>query len=602
MTATTDTRLDPVTFAVLASRLDAIAREMTETLMRTSRSSIINTARDLSCSIVTGDDRMLAAAEGLPIQVLGGQLQARAMREQHPDLADGDAFLNNDPYGGNMHAADHAVVVPVFHDGEHVFTVCAVAHQADCGNAVPTAYNATARDVYEEGALIFPCVRVQRDRRNVDDVIRMARARIRVPDQWYGDYLAQVGSARIGERRLKQLIDKYSIETLRQFVEEWFDYSERCMVDAIGKMPAASIVGEGTHDQFPGAPDGVPLRVGIEIDPGEGTIEVDLRDNPDCMPFGLNLTEVTSYSSAVAGVLNSLGTSVPVNAGSFRRIKVLLRENCVVGIPRHPHSCSVATTNIADRIINIVQSSCAELGEGWGLAEGAMGMPPSVAVVSGADSRYGGRRYINQIQLGSMGGPASPETDGWVGYGVPVIAGLMYRDSVEVDELKYAFHVEEQRLLADTEGAGRMRGAPGSRVVYRPLEDAMTLVFPLEAHVHPPRGVRGGLAGAPARGMKRGRDGTLTELPGGPTELTLLPGEAVVSFSCGGGGYGSPLEREPAAVLADVEERWVTREHAERVYGVVLAQDADGGLRVDADATARLRATLAADANAEERS
>ncbi len=172
---------DPILLAVIANRMDSICREMMNTLLRSARSAVINQARDFSCSLVTGDNELLASAEGLPVHVIGSEFLAEAMTDLHDDLAEGDAFLHNDPYLGNTHSADHAILVPVFVDGEHVFTAVAKAHQADCGNALPTTYVPTAKDVYDEGAISFPCVRVQRDYVNNEDLIRMCRQRIRVP-------------------------------------------------------------------------------------------------------------------------------------------------------------------------------------------------------------------------------------------------------------------------------------------------------------------------------------------------------------------------------------------------------------------------------------
>ena len=121
--------------AVLANRFDVIVREMTNTLFRTGRSAVLNMARDFSCCIVTADNQLLTAAEGLQAHVLGAGLQtALDDRSRHPDLAPGDAFLHNDPLAGNTHPADHTLLVPVFIDGRHLFTVSAKAHQADCGN------------------------------------------------------------------------------------------------------------------------------------------------------------------------------------------------------------------------------------------------------------------------------------------------------------------------------------------------------------------------------------------------------------------------------------------------------------------------------------
>src|SRR5215813_6236674 len=205
--ALADSGGDSVDLAVLSKRLESIARRMAHTLHRTGRSGLINTARDLSCCIVTADHALLTEAESLPSHVLvGPDIMSRWMTTCHPELRRGDAFLHNSPYHGNSHAADHTILVPVIdEDGIHRFTVFAKAHQADIGNSQPTSYTGAARDVYEEGALIFPAVQVQRDYRDRDDVIRMCRLRIRVPAQWWGDYQALIGAARIGERELLAL-------------------------------------------------------------------------------------------------------------------------------------------------------------------------------------------------------------------------------------------------------------------------------------------------------------------------------------------------------------------------------------------------------------
>src|SRR5689334_1728819 len=128
---------DRVQMAILANRMEAIARKMAHTLHRTGRSGLINTARDLSCCIVSASHELVTEAESLPSHVLvGPDLMSRAMVEFHPTLRRGDAFLHNSPYHGNSHAADHTILVPVIdEEGIHRFTVFAKAHQADIGNA-----------------------------------------------------------------------------------------------------------------------------------------------------------------------------------------------------------------------------------------------------------------------------------------------------------------------------------------------------------------------------------------------------------------------------------------------------------------------------------
>lgn len=583
-------KLSPMLLAVLANRFDGVVREMTNTLLKTGRSAVINSARDFSCGITTGDNQLFATAEGLPTHTYGLNLQTAAMCEFHDDIARGDAYLHNDPYSGNSHPADHTLIVPVFWHGEHLFNVCAKAHQADIGNSIPTTYHAAARDIYEEGALIFPAVRVERNYQSNNDIIRMCQRRIRVPEVWYGDYLAMLGAVRTGEKRLEAIFKKYGADTIRQFVTEWFDYSEARMLTAIEKLPAAVIEKESFHDPMPPLlPDGVPVRVKLSIEPDAGMIEIDLRNNINNMDNGLNLSEACSISNSVAGVFNCLPADIPRNGGSYRRIRMLLRDGAAIGRPEFPHSCSVATTNVSDRLLNLVQSAFAELGEGYGLAEGGLGMGAGISVISGRDARHGDRPYVNQLIIGNNGGPATPECDGWLTYGVPMVSGLMYRDSVEINELSYPIVFQEVRLTQDMAGAGKFRGAPGLSVAFGPAEHPMTVVFAADGQHNPVAGVRGGGSGNCGAMAVIKADGQRTPAPG-VGQIELSAGMLLHGIDVSGGGYGDPLSRDPEHVLEDVLERYISIEHARDVYGVVFTGTlSDNSLCVDAVASTQLR-------------
>ncbi len=597
--AKVDIDIDPVMTAVIANRIDGIIREMTNTMLRAARSAVINTARDFSCALCTGDSRLLSSAEGLPIHIFGSQLQCQHLLEARgDDIREGDCYLHNDPYTGNTHAADHTFLVPVFVDGEHLFTTVAKAHQADIGNAAPTTYHAMARDVYEEGALIFPSVLVQRDYETIEDVVRMCRSRIRVPDQWYGDFLAGIGSARVAEYRLKELCQKYGTDTIKVFVEHWFDYSEQMMINAIRKMPKARFTNEGAHDPFlPPLPDGVAFKMEIAIDPEEGWIDVDLRDNPDCVDCGINESEACTTAAVLAGIMNAIENGVPKNSGSFSRVRLHLREGCVVGIPKFPHSCSVATTNVAERLVNCSQSAFAKLGDGHGVAEGGVGSNVTKAVLSGIDHRFGERAYVNQLIMGGNGGPGTPVCDGWVTYNIPVVSGLMYRDSIEIAELKHPIHFDHLKLGIGTGGAGKYRGSPGSDVQYWPKEYDMTAMYHGDGQINPPKGVQGGQNGVCSTAWKISPNGHKEKLPN-ITRITVKKGEKLHGTDSSGGGYGNPLERDPARVLNDVLERWETLDRARDIYGVVFTGAVDDeSLAVDMGATDARRAELAKASN-----
>jgi N-methylhydantoinase B len=594
-TTTTPAKSDAVLFSVMASRLDGICREMTHTLLRTARSTVLALAHDFSCAIVSADNQWLAAADGLPILTGGSAQAAEKMTEWQPDLKPGDAFLHNDVYNANTHAGDFTVLVPVFHQGRHVFTTVVRGHQADIGNALPTTYMAAAKDLYAEGALVFPCVKIQSGYKDVQDIVRMAFARIRSPEVWYGDYLAMLGSARVGERALVSLCEKYGEDTVAEFIDWWLDYGETRMEQAIRELKSGTWTGETVHDPVAGVEE-IPLKVTIDVDADAGRLSVDLRDNPDCLPFGLNQTETTATSAALIGLFNCVDPSVPKNSGSMRRVDVRLRENCVAGIPRFPACCSVATTNIADRIVNMVQTAVASMGDGYGIAEGAVSLGPDRPNISGRDPRANGRNYAVQLFIGTQGGPASSTEDGWLAYVLPVAAGVLHKNSVEATEQKVPLLISENKVREDCEGPGTFCGAPGNRLVYGPLGAPMEVYYVLDGVANPPRGVRGGHDGVGPSVHRIGAAGELTDETHRPGYLPLEAGEALVASSCGGAGYGDPRRRDPARVLHDVRERYVSIERAASVYAVAISGDPmiAATLTVDEAETARLRAGAAA--------
>ncbi|WP_131737055.1 hydantoinase B/oxoprolinase family protein [Actinomadura roseirufa] len=579
--------MDGVRMAVISNRLNVVVEAMMNTVFRSSRSGVLNSAHDFSCCIVSADHELVMGAESLPIHMMSGpDLISKAVSRFHPEMRRGDAYLHNSPYNGNSHAADHAMLVPVVDDeGVHRFSVLAKAHQADCGNSKPTTYMTDARDVYEEGTLLFDACRVQTGYQDNDDILRMLRLRVRVPDQWWGDYLALIGAVRLGERRILELGNELGWDVLQEFVGEWLAYSEGRMRTAIAELPAGRLNLTTRHDPFPGIPDGLDIRIGIDIRSADEEIHVDLTDNVDCLPNGLNLTESTAATAALIGVFNSIGEGVPPNAGSLRRVKVRLRDGSAVGVPVHPHSCSAATTNLADRVTNAVQRGMAELAEGIGLAECGAVIPAAAAVVSGADPRSGGRPFVNQIFLAVTGGAATPWTDAWLTIFHVGCAGMLRRDSVEIAEMTHPIRVSRQRLVRDTEGAGRFRGAPSAEVEYGPVGTSMTVVYGSDGAVYPALGVRGGGEGGLTRHLRRDRAGDLTELSSQGL-VELADGERIVSITAGGGGYGPAMHRDPAHVQEDVREGWISPERARDVYGVSLRAD----LSIDEAATARLRA------------
>jgi N-methylhydantoinase B len=216
----------------------------------------------------------------------------------------------------------------------------------------------------------------------------------------------------------------------------------------------------------------------------------------------------------------------------------------------------------------------AEIGDGYGMASTGSIIPPSIGVISGTSKKTHGP-YVNQIFLGWGGGAASPQADAWISIGHIGNAGGCFQDSVELDEMRFPFHVKERHYLTDSGGAGRTRGGESMFVEFGPTEGDLEVGYVSDGNVTPAEGARGGGSGRCASQFRRNRNGNLEPLD--PcTQALIHEGETIVSISCGGGGYGAPLERKPERVARDVREKWVSVEAAGKLYGVVC--DAAGNL------------------------
>ena len=484
----------------------------------------------------------------------------------------------------------HPTGVPVYIDGEPLFWTLSRSHHADVGAPEPSTYLPYAATVYQEG-MHFPCVRIQEHGEDKRDIIRMARHKIRVPHIWYGDYRAQVGACRIGERRLKELAARYGKETIKTFVESWMDYGRKRTRAAISELPSGTWSYTTTHDPMPGVADhGIPIKATVTVDAAAGEILVDLRDNPDCVAGGINLSEACATGSCLIGVFYNLDSTIPHNAGSASCVKTLLRDGCVVGRPSFPTGTSVATTNVNDRLINAIQCCFSQMGQPYGYAEGGGDFSAGMAVVAGVETRKGPPfPYINQLCVGLSGGPGLHGHDGWLTYEAPNGGGILVLDSIEIDESMYPILFGSRYVVADTMGAGQWNGAPATAGSFRSLSGTMTVAYCSDGDLNAAKGVLGGRDAAPAYSRKRRTTGDIVTLPSFNIENCEY-GEEIHYRSCAGGGYGTPADREVSRVAHDVNRRWLSVERARDVYGVSLKLASNAvDYTIDAGETQRLR-------------
>ena len=588
--------VEPYLMSVLSSRLYSIGLEMTNTLMRTARSQLMSVCHDLSTAICDRNGKVIALAESIPVHCANMGLTVRPCFDHPEGIQPGDLFLNNSPYHGNTHHADYTYIAPVFHDGELMFFAVTKGHQADIGNSIPSTYAPTARDMFEEGAIDWPCIKIQKNYKDVPDIIAIAQMHNRVPEMWYGDYLACVGSSRVGEKRLAALCEEYGNETVKRFCEAYQEYGARRMKEELKQLPKGHYEYDIKADAIEGVVPEITIHIECDTHPEEGTIAFDFTKNADSLPCGLNMCEATTLASAVTGVLNRMPCDIPCNDGAMSQIKVKMREGCVIGKAKAPYSSSMATTNLADRVISGVQALMNKITSNKGMAEGGATQCPAVAVVSGTDWRKGDAPYVNQIFCGMTGGPAVNGYDGWITYQYPVTGGAMNWNSTEVLEQQYPFKVVSEEILPNSVGAGQYDSAPSCKFVMTARHDPVVCAYSCDGIANPPKGAAGGLDGHKSAAWKyklAEGEASRTELP--PfAEPVITKKEAIVSESSSGGGYGDPLERDPELVCHRVREEWITKEFAAKTYGVVV-DDSHEHFVPDVAATKKLREKLRAE-------
>ena len=583
------TDIDPITLSVVLARAEGIMSEMTETILATARNPILYGAKDFTCTLMSAKAKVLFMFDCLPVHVgtLSPALKwiIRCFKE---DIREGDVFVNNAPFAGNAHAGDWTMFAPVFYRGKFVLWAVNKCHLIDIGCPLPTTGDVYAKEVYQECAH-FPGVRLYRDHQPIADLIRFIGYNFRYSEQWYGDFLAQVGSLWVAESRIKELCDRFGYDTVKGCLEEVLRYGDRKMTEEIKKFPKVTVEEEMVSEKLEEfCPDGVNLKMRLSIDPDTATITFDYRDMPDQLPCSYNLTYATATCSAIQGTLPVMDPNLPLNDGALDHIKVLLREGSVAGIPRWPVGTMLATTGFCDTITNLVFKTWAKVLPDRALA----GMGEfSVANLdgSGRDPRTQ-EPYTHQYYLAAAAGGATEGYDGLSHMFAPCIMGNMGYEFIETFELAVPNIIWEIRAVEDSGGPGKWRGgiSVGQRI--QPLKHEMVLIYAATGYTNRPFGLFGGFPGSSDdHWIENHATGEVVRHLPSAGNTVIRPDEDWVAVTSGGGGYGEPTERDPYAVRDDVRDGFVSLQAARDIYKVVITTDSEL-YDVDAKATEELRA------------
>ena len=578
---------DAVWLRVLQSQLVNICEEMGFATMRTSYSPIFSEGLDFCCMILNRDGELVA------MQNLNPAMTGQALYSGRWIVDDvgvesfdpGDVIIHNDPYRGGSHMPEHLVITPFFYGGELRGWLCNIAHVAEIGGMAPGSFSANATEVYQEG-LRLPPVKIEERGEPVKDVWRIMLANHRTPDHSWGDFNAMIGSLKVGVRRLESLFDQHGPRKIEDAIPALFDYAEEWIRRDISELPDGVYSGEDSQEDDGFEQRRYWLRADLTID-GDRMIVDWSRTDPQARGV-INAPYPVTASATYTGIFQVIGSGAPFNSGAIRPIDIIAKPGTVVNV-RHPGACVGGQTELQPRIVEIIQGKI--------LSQVA---PERTSAASGGTSGnflFGGvhpatGQYYTNYHFEGMGWGGRAETDGNNAQIVP--HGNCRNTPVEVFESRYPWITHEYRLNDDAGGAGRTRGGLGINRILEVEADEITVSALCDRSKTSPWGVHGGLDGDRLAYLVKQADaeefapfseafGTVSDTKF--SNVRLERGDQVMLHSPSGGGYGPPIERDPEKVASDVADRFVSRESAFELYGVVLDEDAN----VDAEATRHRR-------------
>ena len=563
---------DPATLAVIQNATRQIVDEMDLALEKAAFNPVMSEARDRANGIYdpqTGD--IVAQGDtGLPIFVGVMQYAVKSAIEAYPDLEEGDVVILNDPYCGGTHLMDVKLVRPFHYNGKRFAFLANCGHWTDIGGNVPGGFGVKATEIIQEGIRIPPAL-ICRKGVLQEDLLKILLANMRLPEERRGDLQAQFAALNVGEARLRALLDKYGDTEVAAYTAELRTRSERQMRAHIAAIPDGTYGFSAQIDS-----DGIvlePITVALQLTVRGDEMILDFSGSSPPVRGPLNAS-ISATFAAVFAALKHVFPEVPINAGIFAPVTLIAPETTFLNA-KFPRAVSGSSAEVSLRVVDAVFGALAQAIPDR-VPAACFGSVASFTI-SGYDTQRASPYIMFRFSGGGFGG--HPVCDGLTNGNAPISAART--SPIELLEQLYPLHFRYYRIRQDSGGAGYNRGGCGVEFdVTLTNGNAVSSVLG-DRGIYPPYGLHGGLPAALAQ-VEFTVDG-VSQIPLHVTKeegVAMRPGDTARLATPGGGGWGDPLTREPARVLRDVIDGFVSPGIALRDYGVHLAISA-GGLEVD---------------------
>jgi N-methylhydantoinase B len=557
---------DPITLEVLWNRLISITNEQAAALMRASFTTVVREAGDLSAGVFDAAGNMIAqAVTGTPGHINCMATSVRHFLREYPleSLRPGDTLITNDPWLASGHHHDFTIVTPVFRREKAIGLFANTCHVMDIGGRV---FGADAPSIYEEG-LAVPIMKLADRGRLNEDLIRIIRANVRVPQTVLGDVYAMISANEVGGKKLLEMMEDHDLSDLEGLSTAIIERSEQSMREAIRAIPDGTYRHEIDMDGFD---EPIIVKLAITVD-GDRMI-ADYRGTSPQSGRGINVVYSYCHAYTTYPIKCSVSPEVPNNEGSFRPITVTAPEGSILNCRR---PAPVGARHILGHFLSAaVFGALSHVIPDRVVAEGSQGLWNTQ--FDGIDERGEPFCYVF-FSAGGTG--ARPTKDGLSATAFP--SGI-HGVPVELVENVSPLFIECREFIPDSGGPGKFRGGLGQRMVLKVRGGHPSQHSPMYDRIRfAAKGFAGGRDGA--KGRIQLDDGTT---PHSKTKYILKPGQRVTLELPGGGGFYRPEERDPGAVQADLVDGFVSLARAGEDYRVAIDPET---LKVDPQETARLR-------------
>ena len=565
---------DPIAFELFKNSIFAIADEMALTIVRTTYSAVLRDNMDFSTGFADENGKLVAQGATCPGHL--GSMPTTLdtiMRTYGDDMHPGDVFILNDPFDGGMHLPDIFVIKPIYFEGVRKALAITLCHHTDVGGRVAGSNASDSTEIYQEGLRIPPLKLYDGGERN-EAIFSIIEKNVRVPTNVLGDLRGQLSACHVGERQFLELVDRYGSDDVDAYMKEVIDYAERLTRAAIRDLPDGVYSFEDWIDD-----DGIdrekPIRLFVTLTKEDDHISADWSGSSPQVKGAINSTASFTKAATYCGIRCILPGDIPNNEGVFRAIDVTVPPGTVTNVVL-PGACA-ARGLTGFRMLDCVLGALAQM------VPDRVGAASDGGVTGISIGSYDAdRRPFVYVEFTGSGWGGRPWADGLDANSN--LFGNMTSPSAEVSEAEQPFQMLAYEFVTDRSGAGKYRGGAAVRRDFRFLAEEGVLQVRSDRRNIRPFGLYGGGAGKPSLNILD-PDGDAELLPA-KFNRRFKRGEVFRHQNAGAGGWGDPLERDPAAVLRDVRNQLVSVEAAAAEYGVVVDSQS---WSVDEAATERLR-------------